>query len=212
MGARLHETREAWLNDVAHRMAPIFQQLAAPLPARLRIAIGFTSGGQRSKRIGECWDNQCSEDRYFEIFIRPDLGQSKDLMPMQVAEILGHELVHAAVGIAAGHGTEFRRVAKGIGLVGQMVATTAGPEFEKAMQPILQAAGALPYGRLRLTAGGSSHSSRRKKQYSRQIKCACTNCGYVVHTTRKWLELAGAPLCPAHGRMEIEKTKSPTIA
>ncbi len=38
---RLHETREAWLNDVAHRMAPIFQQLAAPLPARLRIAIGF---------------------------------------------------------------------------------------------------------------------------------------------------------------------------
>jgi hypothetical protein len=109
MEAQLHETREAWLNDVAHRMAPIFQQLAAPLPARLRIAIGFTSGGQRSKRIGECWDNQCSEDRYFEIFIRPDLGQSKDLMPMQVAEILGHELVHAAVGIAAGHGTEFRR-------------------------------------------------------------------------------------------------------
>ena len=117
MEARLHETREAWLNDVAHRLAPIFQQLAAPLPARLRIAIGFTSGGQRSKRIGECWDNQCSEDRYFEIFIRPDLGQSKDLMPMQVAEILGHELVHAAVGIAAGRGREFRRVAKGIGLV-----------------------------------------------------------------------------------------------
>ncbi len=116
MEARLHETREAWLTDVAHRMAPISQQLAAPLPARLRIAIGFTSGGQRSKRIGECLDNQCSEDRYFEIFIRPDLGESRDLMPMQVVEILGHELVHAAVGIAAGHGREFRRVAKGIGL------------------------------------------------------------------------------------------------
>src|SRR6266852_2514283 len=143
--------------------------------------------------------------------LRNLLGESRDLMPMQVVEILGHELVQAAVGIAAGHGREFRRVAKGIGLKGQMVATTAGPEFEKAMQPILQAAGPLPHGRLHLKIGGSSHSSRRKKQYSWQIKCACTNCGYIVHTTRKWLELAGTPLCPAHGRMEIEKTKSPTI-
>src|SRR5260370_33005008 len=116
MEARLHETREAWLTDVAHRMAPIFQQLAAPLPARLRIAIGFTSGGQRSKRIGECWDNQCSEDRYFAIFIRPDLGESRDLMPMQVAEILGHELVHAAVGMAAGPSKECRRDPKYIGM------------------------------------------------------------------------------------------------
>src|SRR5260370_38236155 len=110
-------------------------------------------------------------------------------MPMQVAEVLGHELVHAAVGIAAGHGRQFRRVAKGIGLVGQMVATTAGPEFEKAMQPILQAAGPLPHGRLHLTASGSSHSRTRKKQYSRQIKCAWTNCGDVVPPTRKWREL-----------------------
>src|SRR5712675_1908702 len=102
METRLHETREAWLNYVAASMAGLFQHLAAPLPAKLRIAIGFTSSGRRSKRIGECWDNQCSEDGYFEIFIRPDLGESKGLMPMQVAAILGHELVHAAVGIPAG--------------------------------------------------------------------------------------------------------------
>src|SRR5258707_12649118 len=101
-------------------------------------------------------------------------------MPMQVVEILGHELVHAAVGIAAGHGREFRRVAKGIGLLGQMVATTAGPEFEKAMQPILQAAGALPHGRLRLTSGGSTHPSTHKNHDPSQSKYASTNCGYRV--------------------------------
>jgi hypothetical protein len=89
-------------------MAPIFITLRAPLPPQLRIAIGFTSSGRRSKNIGECWDNQCSEDRHFEIFIRPNLRASKDLMPMQVAAILGHELVHAAVGVAARHGKEFR--------------------------------------------------------------------------------------------------------
>ena len=124
---------------------------------------------------------------------------------MQVATILGHELVHAAVGVAAGHGKAFRRVAKGIGLVGQMAATTAGPEFEKAMRPILEAAGPLPHGRLQLAIGASSHSNRRKKPSSRPIKCACSNCGYTVHTTRKWLELAGPPLCPKHGQMDTQK-------
>jgi len=96
METQLHQTREAWLNYVAQRMAPMFEKFGAPLPAQLRIAIGFTSSGRRSRNIGECWDNQCSEDRHFEIFIRPDLSESKDLLPMQVAAILGHELVHAA--------------------------------------------------------------------------------------------------------------------
>src|SRR5262252_9863482 len=116
-------------------MAPMFARLDAPLPAQLRIAIGFTSSGRRSKHIGECWNNQCSEDRHFEIFIRPDLSESKDLLPMQVAAILGHELVHAAVGVAVGHRKEFRRVARGIGLAGPMTATGAGPEFERAVAP-----------------------------------------------------------------------------
>jgi hypothetical protein len=191
-----HQTREAWLNHVVRRMAPMFARLGATLPAQLRIAIGFTSSGRRSRNIGECWDNQCSEDRHFEIFIRPDLGESKDLMPMQVAAILGHELVHAAVGVAAGHRKEFRRVARGIGLVGPMTATSAGPEFERAVRPILEDAGPLPHGRLQLTLGASSHSSRRKKQYSRPIKCACRNCGYTVHISRKWLDLGGATAMP----------------
>ena len=72
----------------------------------------------------------------------------------------------------------------GVGLVGQMKATTAGPEFEKAMQPILAAAGPLHHGRLHLNVGASSHSSRRKKPYSGRIRCACDNCGYTVHTTQ----------------------------
>ena len=82
MEAQLHQTREAWVHYLAHSMVPIFQQLGAPLPTRLRIAIGFMSSGKRSRRLGEVGINQCSEDRHFEIFIRPDLGDSKDMMPM----------------------------------------------------------------------------------------------------------------------------------
>lgn len=38
------------------------------------------------------------------------------------------------------------------------------------------------------------------------LKCECQACGYTVRTARKWLELAGAPLCPIkdHGRMKHE--------
>jgi hypothetical protein len=33
-------TREAWLNDLANRMRPLFVELGKPLPAKLRITIG----------------------------------------------------------------------------------------------------------------------------------------------------------------------------
>ena len=51
MEAQLHQTRGAWLNYVAQRMAPMFENLGAPLPAQLRIAILFTSSGRRSRSI-----------------------------------------------------------------------------------------------------------------------------------------------------------------
>ena len=98
--------------------------MPAKLPSRVRVAIGFTSRGAKGKAIGECWDNRRSGGGHFEIFIRPDLAHASDAMPAQIAAILAHELVHAAVGIAA---------------------------------------------------------------------------GYTVRTARKWLETAGAPLCPVEG-------------
>ena len=99
-----HETRESWLNAVAAGMAPLFEVLDAPLPDRVRVAIGFTSRGAKAKAIGECWDNRLSADGHFEIFIRPDLAHAPDAMPAQIAAILAQELVHAAVGTRQGMG------------------------------------------------------------------------------------------------------------
>jgi hypothetical protein len=211
----MHPNRETWLNDVAQKMSPMFAKLDAALPDRIRISIGFTSTGKRGKRIGECWDNRCSEDGYFEIFIVPNLAEAPDAMPLQVAAILAHELTHAAVGIPAGHGKDFRRVAKGIGLAGKMTATVPGPEFEAAIKPILKAAGPLPHGRLN-TGGlkdeeGKPETTGPKKQTKRHIKCKCSRCGYVARTSRKWLDKVGAPHCPQHGIMEVieDETNEP---
>ncbi len=114
-----HETRESWLNAVAAGMAPLFEVLDAPLPDRVRVAIGFTSRGAKAKAIGECWDNRLSADGHFEIFIRPDLAHAPDAMPAQIAAILAHELVHAAVGIPAGHGKTFNGSPLGWGWSGR---------------------------------------------------------------------------------------------
>jgi len=85
--------REEWLNQVAERMAPWFENQGYSLP-RYRVAIGFPSTGKRGKRIGECWDGRASADGTFEVLIRPDQSD-----PIEVAAILAHELVHAAVGL-----------------------------------------------------------------------------------------------------------------
>jgi hypothetical protein len=47
----IHDNRESWLNAVAAGMAPLFEALRAPLPDRVRVAIGFTSAGRKSRAI-----------------------------------------------------------------------------------------------------------------------------------------------------------------
>src|SRR3546814_18246567 len=192
-----HDNRESWLNAVALDMAPLFEALDAPLPDRVRVAIGFTSRGAKGKAIGECWDNRLSADGHFEIFIRPDLAHAPDAMPAQIAAILAHELVHAAVGIPAGHGKAFKRIALGLGLVGPMRATTPGEAFLAAVAPILDAVGPLPPARL----DTEGESTAPKQQKTRKLKYEYATCGSTVRTTPQWLELANAPPLPltAHG-------------
>ncbi|KAJ8139604.1 hypothetical protein OY671_007187 [Metschnikowia pulcherrima] len=121
---------------------------------------------------------------------------------LRIAAILAHESVHAAVGIPAGHGKAFKRVASGSGLVGPMRATTPGEAFLAAVAPILDAAGPLPHARL----DTDGESTAPKEQKTRMSKCECATCGYTARTARKWLEQAGAPLCPIedHGQMSHE--------
>lgn len=76
-----------------------------------------------------------------------------------------------------------------------MRATTPGDAFLGTIAPILAAAGPLPHARL----DTDGETTRPKKQAVRMLKCECATCGYTVRTARKWLETAGAPLCPVDG-------------
>jgi hypothetical protein len=167
-------TREQWLNAFIKKSTKHFKNLDAPLPS-VRASIGFTSKGQRAKAIGECWSDSCSKDGVHEIFIVPGQDDAE-----RVADILTHELVHAAVGIPAGHGPAFRRVATGLGLEGKMTATVAGDAWREWALPIIDKIGPFPHAAL------EGRSSLKPKQGTRMLKCTCGSCGFTFRASSKW--------------------------
>lgn len=168
-------TREEWLNAFIDASRPQFERVNAPLPTNVRVAVGFTSRGSRGARIGECWSNEASSDGHYEIFIKPTLVEAT-----RICDVLTHELVHAAVGLKAGHGPYFKRVATSLGLMGQMTATIAGAQWYTWATPIIESLGPMPYGSL-----SGTDSSARPKQRTALLKAECPACGFVARVTRK---------------------------
>lgn len=83
---------------------------------------------------------------------------------MQVLATLAHELIHAALGIEEGHGPNFKRVYKAIGLAGRATATHAGPEFIEAMQPVIAKIGEIPHGIMQSDRGVSTRKKKAEEQ------------------------------------------------
>lgn len=182
-----YATREEWLNAFIDAARPQFVAANAPLPINVRVAVGFTSRGSRSKRIGECWSSDASGDGHFEIFIAPTLNDVTE-----IAAVLTHELVHAAVGIAAGHGPHFKRVATSIGLGGKMQSTVALAAWYSWASPIIASLGDMPYAAL--TDEGESNA--RKKQKAALLKLECPACGWLARVTAKHIEPHAYLRCP----------------
>lgn len=218
--------RETWLNLMAEKMAPRFQELGYPLP-KFRVAVGWTSSGKVSHIGGECWHSSASADSAFEILVAPILDDS-----MAIAAVLAHELTHAAAGFEHGHRGDFAKVMKLLGMVPPMTSSVPGPAFKEWAQPFIDELGAIPHAKIMLhqergTRGESAprperkkgepqeadqeeqrpfvggSSNQKKKQTTRLKKAECSQCGYTVRLTQKWLEV-GPPGCPLHGAMDAD--------
>lgn len=210
--------RETWLNLLADKMAPKFDELGWPLQP-FRVSIGFTSAGKVSNIGGECWHKSRSADGKFEILIAP---HQSDVMT--VAAILAHELTHAAVGFQHKHKGDFAKCMAALGMLRPFTSSIPGDAFKEWVQPFLNELGALPHAALQFSTtamvpreprqdgeegqedgdneGGSSNA--RPKQKTRLLKACCRECGYTVRVTLKWVDQAGAPHCPNHGAMDVD--------
>jgi len=131
-----------------------------------------------------------SADGMNQIFIAPHLPT-----PIEVIDTLVHELVHAVDDCQSGHGENFKRIAKDIGLKGPMRSAGAGEELMKDLIKIADLLGNFPHGRLNIPRAASSAGVKRPG-------AKCLTCGYEIVMLKKFLEV-GAPFCPMnHGLME----------
>lgn len=185
-------TREQWLAAAVTALAPVFKKGGYKVP-KVRVTCGWPSSrGLSAKKpaIGECWDAKAAADKVHQIFVSPRLR--KPIEAQGVLPTLAHEIAHAVVGLKEKHNKVFGKCIRAIGLEGKLTATTGGAEFLKLSKGLVKKLGDYPHAQL------NPNYRPTKKQTTRLVKAECGDCGYNVRVTRKWLEEAGAPLCPCN--------------
>jgi hypothetical protein len=181
--------REEWLMQAVEQIKPIFERTGYQVPP-LKVSVGFPSTGSKGRHLGQCWSTKSSADGMNQIFIAPHLPT-----PLEVIDTLVHELVHAVDDCQSGHGENFKRMAKDIGLKGPMRSAGAGDALMKDLIKITDLLGNFPHGRLIIKRSASNAGVKRPG-------AKCLTCGYEIVMLKKFLEV-GAPLCPNnHGLME----------
>lgn len=207
------KTREEWLNAAADKFQNLFETKGGQKMPFTHISCGWPSimglSLKGKRRIGEAWSGACSDDGKPHIFISPYLKDVLDINKDDgcgVLPTLVHEMVHTTVGLEAGHGKVFKKFAVAVGLEGKMTSTHAGAELRELCKKVAEELGTYPHSGLDFTV----QQKLRKKQTTRMVKCECAECGYVLRTSRKWIDV-GIPRCPAgHGVMTVEaKTEEP---
>ena len=187
----MSKTREAWLESgVIELAARLFKRVGYEVPEKIKVSCSWphkNGTAARQTRVGECWSPVASAAGNHEIMISHLIDDS-----LEVLSVLTHEVVHAVVGVEAGHKAAFRRCALAVGLTGKMTATTAGDELQAELKRIIETLGEYPHARLNPELSG------RKKQTTRLVKVQCPDCGYAARVTRRWLDEVGAPICPCN--------------
>jgi len=168
--------REEWLHQGYKLLAvEVFKRVNVEVPADVKISCSFPSVkglSAKSARIGECWAREASTAKVNEIFISPKVDN-----PVEVLDILAHELIHATDNCKSGHRGFFAKTAKLIGLEGKMTSTHAGEVLKEKLQSIVKKIGEYPHAKIDYT--------HMKKQTTRMLKVACTRCGFSYRTSKK---------------------------
>lgn len=182
----LYGNRELWCGALVEAMRPVFAERGFPLPEKIRASIAFTSTGWKGKARGECWSDHMSADGATEIMVH-----ICETDTVRIANILTHELCHAAQFLAAkgnpkkaakmkekgGHGKDFRKIAEALDVTGDPL--VAGSEkmphalgdpkgaWGSWALPLIEAAGPCPHSAI---GEFVKKEKEEKKQESRMLK------------------------------------------
>lgn len=180
--------REAWLNAMRPFINAHFKAVGFDVPPLIRFSCGWPSkGGLGNKKrvIGQVWDDTCTTDKHFLIFISPTLDD-----PIRVVGVQIHEVVHAVVGLAAKHKKPFSSCAAMVGLTPKWTATGESEALKATIAEWVKAVGPYPHGALNPGMGLD------KPEKGRMLLLEC-ECGLKIRTTQKWLDAYGPEwACP----------------
>lgn len=190
--------REEWLGVAVQEMEPLFTRNGYRMPDKIKVSCGWGAGsrGTSKKILGQCWAPENSAGGNHEIFIAPSVDE-----PVKALGVLIHELIHAVVGVKAGHGGPFKAACGKLGMEGKATQALPGATLNRWIATeLLPKLGNYPHDAL--------NDSARKKQTTRMVKLVCPvmkdekGNPYMVRMTRKWLEM-GVPMSPAGHEMQV---------
>lgn len=191
------KTREQWLLQAVKLLTPDFKRAGVELPP-VRVSVGWPGGrGNKQNVIGQCWMPSAVEDGVPAIFISPVLTEKS---PERILGVLIHELVHAVGN--PGHRGGFAKLAANMGLIAPWPATGESDILKAHLEKLAKKLGPFPHAVITPVRGlGGVGPERPPVQGTRMLKVQCPSCGYIVRTTRKWLEV-GNPSCPEGDEMQ----------
>lgn len=185
-------TREEWLGKMFTMITEVFEENGYKLPTT-RISCGWPTRkaiGVKTRTLGQCFAPKCSKDKTTEIFISPYIAEG-----LEAADVLAHEMIHAAVGVEEGHKGKFKDCANDIGMVGKMTQARAGDDLKDRLASFCAEVGKYPHAKLDV-------EKQIKKDGTRMIKVMCPRCLYTVRTSQKWIDL-GLPTCCCGMEMKV---------
>lgn len=174
-------TREGWLIRAAEALWPRIVEAGGTKPERYRVSCGWPSNAplmrasSKNRTLGEAW-HAGSEDGARETFISPVLHQ-----PVEVLDVLAHEMVHMACPPGSGHGPVFAAIARRAGLTeGKPTQARAGAELLEELAQLADELGPYPHAKL--------DRAPVVRQKARLMKVSCPDCGCIVRMTRTWID------------------------
>ncbi len=194
--------REEWLNALILRLSPMIESVGETVPEGIRATVSFPSKGGIGKRrvIGQCWyPTQCEDKKSTNLLVSPLLSD-----PVEVAETVLHELVHAVVGPGHGHKGPFIELARKLGFTKPWKSPPATDELKLDLQGVLSLLPPYPHGALDAAV---ALAGAPKPQTTRMVKLECVHCGYTLRGAKKWIDL-GLPTCYCGGSIELTASDS----
>lgn len=142
----LHKTRESWLVAAIAPLRKLLLKAGAPVFPEPLVSVGLPSKralSHKTQRVGECWHERHANGRS-TIFVSPVLADPKEILA-----VLLHELIHAAVGIDAGHRETFATIAVDLGFQRPLSATNVGPRLKPVLDALAKKLGTFPHDPLK---------------------------------------------------------------